>query len=242
MPTSNFQPIKLLDPDFCYTVTYLMANSADPDQLTSSEANWSGSTLFAGRVYPGSAGQRLILTTLPMSNSTTVMWPSWDSNLGPLHMQSNMLPWQSNNRPSFLGHFVSFPREREKMDTRASRCQEKEKQRQIREKAEDSGLNNPNTGNSHYLEDQGTEIPQNIHISTYQICTIEEKIIHTSTFQKWICYLAPEVRNTLKIFLFSTIFCYLLLDFHVWIGTRFSHRDKRLFVISKVEIVDYIEQ
>ena len=24
-----------------------MANSADPDQLASSEANWSGSTLFA---------------------------------------------------------------------------------------------------------------------------------------------------------------------------------------------------
>ena len=60
-----------------------MANSADPDQLASSEANWSGSTLFAqkptdldlhyllrsqqfwiytvrkGRVYPGSAGLEL---------------------------------------------------------------------------------------------------------------------------------------------------------------------------------------
>ena len=32
-----------------------MANSADPDQLASSEANWSGSTLFA----KGSAGQGL---------------------------------------------------------------------------------------------------------------------------------------------------------------------------------------
>ena len=31
-----------------------MANSADPDQLAS-EANWSGSTLFA-KAYPGSAG------------------------------------------------------------------------------------------------------------------------------------------------------------------------------------------
>ena len=39
-----------------------MANSADPDQLASSEANWSGSTLCKGRVYPGSAGQGL--TTL----------------------------------------------------------------------------------------------------------------------------------------------------------------------------------
>ena len=38
MPTSSFQPIRLLDPDCCYKVTYLMANSADPDQLASSEA------------------------------------------------------------------------------------------------------------------------------------------------------------------------------------------------------------
>ena len=28
-----------------------MANSADPDQLTSSEANWSGSTLLAKAGY-----------------------------------------------------------------------------------------------------------------------------------------------------------------------------------------------
>ena len=57
MPTSNFQPIRLLDPDCCYKFVYLMANSADPDQLASSEANWSGSTLFAKAGYnPGSAG------------------------------------------------------------------------------------------------------------------------------------------------------------------------------------------
>ena len=30
-----------------YKFTYWMANSTDPDQLASSEANWSGSTLFA---------------------------------------------------------------------------------------------------------------------------------------------------------------------------------------------------
>ena len=30
-----------------------MANSADPDQLASSEANWSGSTLFAKAGYMG---------------------------------------------------------------------------------------------------------------------------------------------------------------------------------------------
>ena len=37
---SNFQPIRLLDLDFCYKFIYLMANSADPDQLASSEASW----------------------------------------------------------------------------------------------------------------------------------------------------------------------------------------------------------
>ena len=43
-----------------------MANSADLDQLASSEANWSGSTPFANagqRVYPGSAGQGLSIWT-----------------------------------------------------------------------------------------------------------------------------------------------------------------------------------
>ena len=34
--------IQIVDINF----TYFMANSADPDQLASSEANWSGSTLF----------------------------------------------------------------------------------------------------------------------------------------------------------------------------------------------------
>ena len=47
MPISNFQPIRLLDLDSSYKFWYLMANGADPDQLASSEANWSGSTLFA---------------------------------------------------------------------------------------------------------------------------------------------------------------------------------------------------
>ena len=54
----------------------------------------------------------------------------------------------------------------------------------------------------------------------------------TATFNKCICNLTPEVRDILKILwkreeiapqeqflLFSTIFCYLLLDFHVGIET-----------------------
>ena len=40
----------------------------------------------------------------------------------------------------------------------------------------------------------------------------------------------------------STIFCYLVLDFYVKTGIRFSLRDKRLFEMTEVEItrVDYI--
>ena len=38
MPISNFQPIRLIDPNFLYKFTYLMANRADPDQLASEEA------------------------------------------------------------------------------------------------------------------------------------------------------------------------------------------------------------
>ena len=42
---------RLLDLDCLYKFSYWMANSADPDQLASSEANWSGSTLFANAGY-----------------------------------------------------------------------------------------------------------------------------------------------------------------------------------------------
>ena len=35
--SSNFQPIRLLDLDCCYKFAYLIANSADPDQLAFSE-------------------------------------------------------------------------------------------------------------------------------------------------------------------------------------------------------------
>ena len=50
-PPSNFQPIILLDLDYCYKFKYFMAYSTDPDQLASAEANWSGSTLFAKAGY-----------------------------------------------------------------------------------------------------------------------------------------------------------------------------------------------
>ena len=56
-PTSNFQPIRLLELESCYKFTYLMANSADPDQFRSQQI-WI-CTVCKARVYPGSAGQGL---------------------------------------------------------------------------------------------------------------------------------------------------------------------------------------
>ena len=44
---ANFQPTNLLDTGCWHKFKYWMANSADPDQLASREANRSGSTLFA---------------------------------------------------------------------------------------------------------------------------------------------------------------------------------------------------
>ena len=64
-----------------------------------------------------------------------------------------------------------------------------------------------------------------------------------------MCNLTPEVRNILKIIrkkgeiapqeqflIFSTIFCYLLLDFHVETGPDFHFKIRGLFEISQVEI------
>ena len=58
MPTTNFQPIGLLDLDCCYKFTYLMANSGDPDQLASEQLIWIY-IVCKWKVYPGSAGQGL---------------------------------------------------------------------------------------------------------------------------------------------------------------------------------------
>ena len=44
--------------------------------------------------------------------------------------------------------------------------------------------------------------------------------------------IAPEE----QFFPFSTIFCYLMLDFYIKIRIRFALRDKRLFEIIEVEI------
>ena len=58
MPISNCQPSRLLDPGCWYEFTYWMTNSADPDHLSSEEANWLDLHCLQ-RQYPGSAGQGL---------------------------------------------------------------------------------------------------------------------------------------------------------------------------------------
>ena len=45
-----------------------------------------------------------------------------------------------------------------------------------------------------------------------------------------------EIAPKERLLLLSTIFCYLMLDFYVKTGIRFSLRDKRLFEITEVEI------
>ena len=65
-----------------------------------------------------------------------------------------------------------------------------------------------------------SEILRDIHTSTYQTCRIEEKIIRTTTFNKYICNWTLEVRGILKILwkrgeiLFPQYFL-PLLDIHV---------------------------
>ena len=44
-----------------------MTNSADPDQLASLEANWSGSTLFAKVGYIWDQHNKGLINTLPWS-------------------------------------------------------------------------------------------------------------------------------------------------------------------------------
>ena len=43
------------------------------------------------------------------------------------------------------------------------------------------------------------EILRDIRTSTHQICRIEEKIIRTTTFNKYICNWTLEVRDIMKI-------------------------------------------
>ena len=85
---------------------------------------------------------------------------------------------------------------------------------------------------------------RDIRTSTYQICSIEEKTIWTTKFDKWLCNLTPLIRNIYwkyrgkgEKLLFFTIFYNLILDFCVITRTRSFLRDKRLFEITEVEIM-----
>ena len=64
---------------YWHEVKCRMTNSADPDQLASSEANWSGSTLFADRVYLGLAGQ-LLSTKLFVPNQCSAILYGTNTN------------------------------------------------------------------------------------------------------------------------------------------------------------------
>ena len=59
-----------------------------------------------------------------------------------------------------------------------------------------------------------------------------------------ILWKSGQIAHDEQFLLLSTIFCYMLLDFYVKTGTRFSLRDERLFVITEFEItrVDCIFQ
>ena len=93
------------------------------------------------------------------------------------------------------------------------------------------------------------ETLRDIRTSTYQMCRTEENTKRTTKFHKWTCNLTPLIRNICwniaengkncswgAILPLSTIFYYLMLDFYVKTGIRFSLRDKRLFEITEVEI------
>ena len=50
-----------------------MTNSADPDQLASSEANWSGSTLFAKSGHVEFSKRKVKL----VCNQNYIIWTNW---------------------------------------------------------------------------------------------------------------------------------------------------------------------
>ena len=150
-----------------------------------------------------------------------------------------------NDMSTLVCHSVSFPRKMEKSDKRVRSEEIGESERKRKSERHCRNIKRRNTADSRYLEIQGTpEILRDIHTSTYQICKIEEKINRTTAHHKWICNLTPEDTDALNVLwirgeiavLFSTIFYYLLLDFHVKTRTRFSLQDKRLYEISVVQI------
>ena len=64
-----------------------------------------------------------------------------------------------------------------------------------------------------------SEILRDIRTSKYQICRIEEKIIRTITFNKYLCNWTLKIwryiENIVEKRRNCSLFFYLLLDFHV---------------------------
>ena len=85
------QPIRLLDLGCWYKFKYWLANSADPDQLASSEANWSGSTLFAQGILGFSSTRANIEGwAQDYGNSNIFLKPLFRGNLDPFVNNANL--------------------------------------------------------------------------------------------------------------------------------------------------------
>ena len=127
-----------------------MASSADPGQLASSEANWSGSALFANQGISGFSRTRVkeilvyVQSTQKLKkllsrriNAKTIypftLVEFW-SRLFNLWIWLIVLGF--NDTSTLMGHFVSSPREREKRDRRDSRRDEREGQGRKRNRNE----------------------------------------------------------------------------------------------------------
>ena len=76
-----------------------MANSADPDQLASSEANWSGSTLFAKAGYIWVRHDKLTLLLLNTS-------PGLANSVAPDQLASEEANWSGS--ALFVIKYVNF--------------------------------------------------------------------------------------------------------------------------------------
>ena len=118
-----------------------MAYSADPDQLASSEANWSGTTLFAKQGISGFSRTRLRVHLKKKKKERKD-----DQRIHQMVLMrcfffsSDFLYWLIvlgfNDTSTLEGHFVSSPRKREKRDRRESRGDEREGQGRKRNRNE----------------------------------------------------------------------------------------------------------
>ena len=98
MPTSIFQPIRLLNLDCWYKFTYLMANSADPDQLASNQLIWIY-TVCKCRAHPGSAGSGLKMKSpFQKLRDVEVKWHSLAFCPQYAHYRTNRQWWESKKR------------------------------------------------------------------------------------------------------------------------------------------------